>query len=123
ACFNNSLQLASRGVNHIVINDKKRDTGQFLVNFEKESKEEIQQHLFEKIEDFMKWYDSFQNKEPISRLSIYSADFACHHHCKMPMNTKISVLESIFDDLKTVKAALVKVGQKYGLKIEVMEEL
>lgn len=112
------MALAPTGVIHIVINNKQMDTGRFLFNLNKDTKAEVSKKLHQKLEEFFKWYCGFQNKEAISRLSIYSSDFVCTQGCNIPINSAISVVGQLFPT-REVQKEIENLGQKYGLQIEI----
>lgn len=117
-CFSNTLQMSPSGVIHLMINNKEMDAGRFLYNTQKESSDKIKDKLFKKVEEFFKWYSSFQNKEPISKLFIYSSDFVCTKKCKMPIGTKFQVLDIMFD-LEKIQPDLEELAYKYELELEI----
>jgi len=113
-CLNDTLSINQRGVIKIMINGKHRDTNLFLFNLQSESKEEVFLNLSKKIEEFFKWYSSFQNKAPIENFEIYSNDFNCTTGCSIPITTKISVIEPLFDPVRIHKL-FVDMGNKYEI--------
>jgi hypothetical protein len=115
ACFGRTLSLKKHGVIHTVINGKKMDTGRFLFNDLKDTKEDRLRELKKKIEDFFKWYSSFQNKEPIQSFGLYSSDFVCSNDCKIPINSRISIIGLIFK-AEDVKKVIEGLAEKYGME-------
>ena len=109
--------MAPRGTINIVINNKQRDTGRFLFNSDKESKEEMRQKLLKKCEEFFEWYSTFQNQDPISRLNITSSDFKCSSGCKAMPNFSLSAIGILFPE-KDVQKIFQKLADKYLLQIE-----
>ena len=73
--------------------------------------------LDSKVEEFFKWYSTFQNKDPVSKFGLYSSDFCCKNDCKIPINTRISIIGILFtaEEVTTILNAL---GKKYQIKIE-----
>ena len=116
-CFEDSLYLKPRGVIITVINGKHMDTGRFLFNELKDTPEDRLNELENKIDEFLKWYSSFQNKDPIKSLGLYSSDFVCKNSCKIPINTRISIVDIIFEQ-KDVQKILEKLAEKYGFEID-----
>lgn len=121
-CLSNTLHLSPNGVVHININNKEMDAGRFLFNTQKESPEQIEAKLFQKVEEFFKWYSSFQNKDPISNLFIYSSDFTCTNKCKLPMGTKFQILDVLFK-MNDIQPKLEDLAYKYELEIEIPKEV
>jgi len=114
-CFEETLFLKPRGVIVTVINGKQMDTGRFLFNELKDSPNERLRELERKIEEFFKWYSTFQNKEPISSFGLYSPDFLCKNACKIPINTRISIIGIVFLP-EDVQEIIERLAGQYGLK-------
>jgi hypothetical protein len=96
-CFQNTLKIRSSGVIKLSFNGKSRNTSLFTYNLQKETQEQLDAKLREKIVDFFSFYAEFNNKTPIKVFELYSADFICTNTCKIDvMNTSIkSKLKSI----------------------------
>jgi hypothetical protein len=120
-CFNNTLELSRSGVINIVINKKKRDTGKILFNLDKQSKKDLQNSILELAESYFKWYSSFTNSEPISKLFIFSSDFLCSNKCNIPLDAANSIISKFFD-LNQAVNTFKELGQKYDLDIEIQGE-
>ena len=119
-CFQNTLKIRSNGVIKLAFNNKARNTSLYTYNLQKETHEQLLLKLREKIEDFMKFYANFANKEPIKRLEVYSADFICVNDCKLDMmSTKVSVIGLVYSPGE-VLAMLNEEGKKYGIEIKVV---
>lgn len=104
------------------MNDKKMDTGRFLFNRTKQSSDEVFSELTKKLDEYFRWYASFNNAEPIHKLLIFSSDFSCSNECKIPMNSAISALGNLIDKAKAT--ALVKeLADKHKLEIDSSLEL
>ncbi|HLE10005.1 MAG: hypothetical protein A2504_00855 [Bdellovibrionales bacterium RIFOXYD12_FULL_39_22] len=116
-CLNNTLALASHGIVNITINGKQMDTGRFLYNADKESKQEIIDNLTDKLIDFFKWYSTFKNQDPIKFVQISSSDFVCEDKCAIDLRTKFSVIDILIPK-STVNKILHDLGQQYNMKIE-----
>ena len=116
-CLNNSLKISSRGVVHLRINGKQMDTGRFLYNIDRESKEVLLQNFRDKIEEFFRWYSSFQNIKPIQTIDICSSDYICENGCIIPVNKKCSVIDVLLSK-KIVKEIFEEFGEKYRIEIE-----
>ncbi len=82
-CFGHNLQACSTGVINLVINGKQMDAGRFLYYTNKQSQKEIEEQFVRKLEEFFKWYSSFENQEPIKNVQIISSDFMCDNGCSI----------------------------------------
>lgn len=117
-CFQNTMKIRSSGVIKLSFNGKSRNTSLFTYNLQKETQEQLEAKLREKIVDFFSFYSEFQNKAPIKNFEAYSADFLCTNSCKIDMmNTKVSVVGIVYPPA-TVKAILQQEGKKFGIDIE-----
>jgi hypothetical protein len=117
-CFQNTMKIRSSGVVKLSFNGKSRNTSLFTYNLQKETQEQLDAKLREKIVDFFSFYSEFANKTPIKVFEAYSADFVCTNNCKLDlMNTKVSVVGNIYSAQK-VKAMLQEEGKKFGIEIE-----
>jgi hypothetical protein len=119
-CFNDTLSLKKSGVVHLIINGKKMDAGRFLFNTEQDRPDVILKDFSSKIEDFFKWYSSFQNQLPITEVYISSADFNCHTGCKIPMANKFSIVDMLIPRTD-INVILTKMAQKYNLEIQLID--
>jgi hypothetical protein len=119
-CFQNTMKIRSNGVIKLAFNGKSRNTSLFTYNLQKETTEQLEAKLREKIVDFFSFYSEFANKTPIKHFEAYSADFICTNSCKIDMmNTKVSVLGVVYPG-PVVKAMLLEEGKKFGIEIEVV---
>jgi hypothetical protein len=117
-CFQNTLKIRSSGVIKLSFNGKSRNTSLFTYNLQKESQEQLNAKLREKIVDFFSFYSEFANRTPIKFFEAYSADFICINNCKIDLlKTKVSVI-GIMYSLPSVKAMLDEEGHKFSIKIE-----
>lgn len=117
-CFQNTMKIRSSGVIKLSFNGKSRNTSLFTYNLQKETQEQLEAKLREKIVDFFSFYSEFQNKAPIKNFEAYSADFMCTNNCKIDMmSTKVSVVGIVYPPA-TVKAILQQEGKKFGIDIE-----
>jgi len=117
-CFQNTLKIRSSGVIKLSFNGKSRNTSLFTYNLQKESQDQLNAKLREKIVDFFGFYSEFVNRTPIKFFVAYSADFVCTNNCKIDLlKTKVSVIGVMYS-IASVKAMLDEEGQKFGIKIE-----
>jgi hypothetical protein len=118
-CFQNTMKIRSSGVIKLSFNGKSRNTSLYTYNLQKDTQEQLDAKLREKIVDFLSFYAEFNNKTPIKVFELYSADFMCTNTCKIDvMNTKVSVVGIIYPR-PVVKAILTGEAKKYGIEIEV----
>jgi hypothetical protein len=113
------MKIRSSGVIKLSFNGKSRNTSLYTYNLQKDTQEQLDAKLREKIVDFLSFYAEFNNKTPIKVFELYSADFMCTNTCKIDvMNTKVSVVGIIYPR-PVVKAILTGEAKKYGIEIEV----
>ena len=117
-CFNDTLKLNSRGVIKLSFDGKQKDTSLFLFNVQKETHEDLLKNLKSKIDEYFKWYSSFQSKEVIKNIEVYTNDFTCTKHCKIPLTTKLTVIGLLFSQ-KEVKDIAVEIAKTYQLQIKI----
>lgn len=118
-CFQNTMKVRSNGVIKVAFNGKSRNTSLFTYNLQKESQDQLNAKLREKIIDFFTFYADFNNKEPIKTFEAYSSDFLCTDGCKIDViNTKVSVIGIIYSP-NLVKQILQEEGGKFGIQINV----
>jgi hypothetical protein len=112
------MKIRSSGVIKLSFNGKSRNTSLFTYNLQKETQEQLEAKLRDKIVDFFSFYSEFQNKAPIKNFEAYSADFMCTNGCKIDMmSTKVSVVGIVYPPA-TVKVILQQEGKKFGIDIE-----
>lgn len=118
-CFQNTMKIRSSGVIKLSFNGKSRNTSLYTYNLQKDTQEQLDAKLREKIVDFFSFYAEFNNKTPIKVFELYSADFMCTNTCKIDvMNTKVSVVGIVYPR-PIVKAILTEEAKKFGIDIEV----
>lgn len=118
-CFQNTLKIRSSGVIKLSFNGKSRNTSLFTYNLQKESQEQLEAKLKDKIVDFFSFYSEFANRTPIKNFEAYSGDFVCMNNCKIDMiKTKVSVIGIIYP-VATVKQFLKDEGQKWAIEVDV----
>ena len=116
-CFQNTMKIRSSGVIKLSFNGKSRNTSLFTYNLQKETQEQLDAKLREKIVDFFSFYSEFNNKTPIKNFEAYSSDFMCTNGCKIDvMSTKVSVVGIVYP-APLVKNMLLEEGKKFGIDI------
>lgn len=114
------MKIRSTGVIKLSFNGKSRNTSLFTYNLQKETQEQLDAKLREKIVDFFSFYSEFNNKTPIKTFEAYSADFLCTNSCKLDMmSTKVSVVGVVYP-APVVKKLLEEEGKKFGIQIDVV---
>lgn len=117
-CFQNTMKIRSSGVVKLSFNGKSRNTSLYTYNLQKETQEQLNAKLREKIVDFFSFYAEFNNKTPIKNFEAYSADFMCTNSCKIDvMKTKVSVVGIVYPT-QLVRSMLLEEGKKFGIEIE-----
>lgn len=118
-CFQDTLKVKSSGVIKVEFNGKARDTSLFTYNLIKETPEQRQLKLKQKIDEFFQFYAGFKNKDPIKSFMATSGDFECTNRCKIDfLKTKVNVVGLIFTR-KEVLDLLEEAGKKYQIEIKV----
>lgn len=118
-CLNDTMTICKRGLIHLSVNGRSRDTGRFLFNIETQDHDEILEEFENKVEDFLKWYSNFQNIEPINKIEVYSNDFICESGCKIPIDKTFTILDVLFTHQEAY-SAVEKIAQKYKMKVELI---
>lgn len=114
------MKIRSSGVVKLSFNGKSRNNSLFTYNLQKETTEQLNAKLREKIVDFFSFYSEFNNKTPIKNFEAYSADFVCTNTCKIDvMSTKVSVVGIVYP-VPLVRSMLQEEGKKFGIDIEVV---
>lgn len=114
------MKIRSSGVIKLSFNGKSRNTSLFTYNLQKETTEQLNAKLREKIVDFFSFYSEFNNKTPIKIFEAYSGDFMCTNSCKIDvMSTKVSVVGIVYQG-QLVRAMLQEEGKKFGIEIELV---
>lgn len=111
------MKIRSNGVIKLAFNGKSRNTSLFTYNLQKEGHDQLLEKLREKVVDFFSFYADFHNKDPIKTFEAYSSDFICQDGCKIGMNTKVSVIGSVYTKQEVFKL-LQEEANRFGLVIE-----
>jgi hypothetical protein len=97
-CLNNTLKICSSGVIKLTFNGMARNTSLFTYNLKKDNPDKMKKYLRERFIDYLEWYSTFQNKEVIEKLEIYSADFKCDNGCAVGGgSSRMSVVGPIYE--------------------------
>lgn len=99
-----------------MINGKQQNTGRFLFNVKKDSKHDLFDRIKKSLDEFCKWYSSFNNRNPIEKISLYTTDFSCKNDCNLPIDTKISIIGVLIDE-KDVERILKDIAAQYELAV------
>lgn len=120
-CFNDSLRICSKGVINIVINGKQMDAGRFLFNLETEEKlKQFKPSLKEKLREFFTWYSNFQNKDPITFVTIDTSDMQCEEGCVIPAKNRFSIIDLLITRSELI-GLLEEEGKRYNIEIKLQE--
>lgn len=117
-CFQDTLKIRSNGVIKLAFNGKSRNNSLYTYNLQKETQEQLLGKLREKIVDFFSFYSEFNNRAPIKTFEAYSSDFVCLNSCKIGINTRVSVVGSVYT-VPEVRQMLNDEGAKFNIQIEV----
>ena len=116
-CFNMSLELKNSGKVNFYFDGKKKESSVFIFNLQADLPEEIQERVLDKLADFFKWYGSFGNKQPISKVEALSSDFTCDDGCSLDPAFQPSVVGILFDQ-KFFENAVQEMADKYDVEID-----
>ncbi|MBH47667.1 MAG: hypothetical protein CME71_05815 [Halobacteriovorax sp.] len=120
-CLNNTLSISSKGVINITINGKQMDAGRFLFNLEsQEKKQQLKPALKAKLQEFFKWYSGFQNKAPITFVSIDTSDMRCEEGCGISAKSRFSVIDVLIPKAELLELLAVE-AKCYGIEIQLQE--
>ncbi len=119
-CLNQTLKLSQSGIVQLSLNHKQLPTSRFLYNLEKDSGEQIDQYLFQTLEDLFKWYGSFKNKNPITSLEIWTSSMVCKTGCLMPAGLKQNVIGLLYTE-SFIKNQCLELAKKYQLILALAE--
>jgi hypothetical protein len=120
-CFNATVKMNEKGVVQVIINGLKMDRGQFLFNKAKETPQEIETRAIQKLEEFFKWYSTFDNRDPIKVIQMLSSDYSCESHCKLPMNTFFPIVGDLLSEEKLIEV-LNRLGEKFNMEIKLKND-
>lgn len=96
-CYNMSLEIKNSGKVSLLFDGKKKESSAFLFNLKSDTEEDINNHLLRCLNDYFKWYGSFNHKNPISMVEAISGDFKCVDGCPSDPNFKPSVVGIIIN--------------------------
>jgi len=117
-CFNNSLHIAPSGVAILMIDGKKMDSSRLIFHMGDSEKEELIEQIKTKLESYMQWYSSFQNKKPIENIDILTSDFKCENSCLFTAELKFSILNIIIPQQEVIEMAKL-IAKKHHLIVNV----
>ena len=120
-CLNDTLKIRSSGVVKLSFDGLAKNTSQFTYNLKQDSNKRLKFKLREKVEEFCKWYSLFQNKSPLKKIEVFSADFECDNQCAIGLKNRISVIGQIYFVEEVIKI-LKEEAEKYGIQVEVSEK-
>jgi len=116
-CLQHTIQVKPVGVIKMTFDGKSLNNSLFTYNLQKETVEQLNAKLREKVREYLSFYSEFKNKSEIKRIDIFSSDFVCLNSCKLsPQTTKFSVTGCVFSP-EDVKKVLSEESAKLKLKV------
>ena len=97
-CYSMSLELKDSGKVTLLFDGKKKESSAFIFNLKVDLEEEVNANLLRCLNDYFKWYGSFNNKEVIKKVEAISSDFRCTDGCSLDANFKPSVVGILFSE-------------------------
>lgn len=119
-CLNDSLLVSPKGVITLILNGKQMNNGRFLYNIERDDFSEFNRALREKIDEFFKWYENFQNRDPIHTVEVCSSDFVCSNGCAIGVHETFSVVDLLISYKDLVKM-IKEEADKFGVGVELKD--
>ena len=116
-CFCNSLTTDERGVAHLSINGKRRDSGRILFSDVPEEKVKFVRTFTKKVKEFFDWYDQLTNKDPIRSVELITPNVKCSNKCQLPPHAFFPVTEELIPKVK-LREIVYSTGEKYDFKIK-----
>lgn len=116
-CLNDTLKIRSSGVAKLTFNGKARSTSLFTFNITKDNITKLNSKLKSTVTDYIAWYASFVNKAPIKNIEIFSGDFICSKKCQIDVNTRISLVDVLYDKTN-VNQMLSEVCEEYKIDLD-----
>ena len=98
-------------------NSKAKSTSQFFYDLRRETQEEINKKFRSVIEEYFAWYSEFQNKDPITEVKLYSADFVCSNRCSNAGTAQHSVVDLIIPK-KHALLTLIECAEKFQIELK-----
>lgn len=115
-CFQDTMKIRSNGVVKLAFNGKSKNTSLFTYNLQKETQDQLDAKLREKIDEFFKFYSELNHKTPIKNFEAYSSDFTCMEGCSINISTKVSVIDVLFTMAK-IERILKEEASRYSIII------
>ena len=116
-CFDSGLKPASNGIIKMTFNGKSKSNSQFVYDTNRDLPEDIYQKLREVVIDYFKWYSTFQNKDKITHISVFSSSFVCRQGCTIGINHRLNVLD-IFLNIDVVKSIIEEEALNFKIEVD-----
>jgi hypothetical protein len=120
-CLNDTLKIRSSGVIKLSFDGLAKNTSQFTYNLKQDNNKRLKFKLREKVEEYCKWYSLFQNKSPLKKIEIFSADFECENNCAIGVQNRMSVIGQIYFAEEVIKIVKEEAA-KYDIPVEATEK-
>jgi hypothetical protein len=120
-CLNDTLKIRSSGVVKLSFDGLAKNTSQFTYNLKQDNNKLLKFKLREKVEEFCKWYSLFQNKSPLKKIEVFSADFECENNCAIDVQNRMSVIGQIYFAEEVIKIVKEEAA-KYDIPVEATEK-
>jgi hypothetical protein len=111
------MKIRSQGVIKLAFNGKSKNTSLFTYNLQKETQEQLEAKLREKVIEFFSFYSELNHKTPIKYFEAYSSDFICMEGCSISIATKISMIQVLYP-IKVIEKMLKEEGEKFGIIVD-----
>jgi len=95
SCLNDTLKIASSGVVKMTFDGKAKSTTQFYYNLNEETQITLNKKLRATINDYLAYYNNFQNKSTIKEVFAFSSDFRCANGCAISLEKKFSIINLV----------------------------
>lgn len=116
-CFNDSLKVASNGVVRLTFDGKAKNNSQFYYNLNQETIDDVFKKFSEVVEDYLKWYKTFNNRPPIKEVQAISSDFICSNGCKLNISHKLTV-EGVLLDKIHLQKIVTELAAKHEIEVD-----
>ncbi len=115
------MKIRSNGVVKLAFNGKSKNTSLFTYNLQKETQDQLEAKLRDKIADFLKFYSELNHKTPIKNFEAFSSDFTCLDGCSISISTKVSIIDVLFTQQK-IEKILNEEALKYSIIINLKHD-
>jgi hypothetical protein len=118
-CFDNSLELESRGVVDIMLDRRYLEKGRVLFNLQREQETpSFKQDLINKLAEYFQWRKTLTHPMPIKKFELLSSNFYCIHKCKIDLRYKFSVIDLLISTAD-VRSLLEMLAKEYAIDLQI----